>query len=170
MATVRNISFEALCMKHLDEILKIERASFRTPWTRYAFIHEIQFEKSIFLVIKLDGQVVGYGGFWHIFDEAHISNIAIDPQYRSQGLGKLLLLHLLEEASARGATKATLEVRRTNVAAQGMYLRFGFKIVSVRKNYYVDEHEDALIMWNDDIAATLASAREQGEGASDPNC
>jgi ribosomal-protein-alanine N-acetyltransferase len=145
-------------MKHLDDVLKIEKASFKTPWTRYAFIHEIQFEKSIFEVIKLESRIVGYGGFWHVFDEAHISNIAIHPQYRGQGLGKMLLLHLLEEAASRGATKATLEVRRSNIIAQKMYLRYGFKVVSVRKKYYVDEQEDALIMWNDNISATLEAA------------
>jgi ribosomal-protein-alanine N-acetyltransferase len=107
----------------------------------------------------MNGRIIGYGGFWHILDEAHISNIAIHPDFRGQGFGKMLLLHLLEQAASRGAVKATLEVRRSNVIAQGMYARFGFKLVSVRKNYYTDEHEDALIMWNDDIAATLSATR-----------
>jgi len=161
MATVRKISFYPLAIKHLDEVLKIEQVSFKTPWTKYAFIHEIQFDKSVFKVLKVDGRLVGYGGFWHVLNEAHISNIAIHPEYRGQGLGKALLLHLLREALDRGVTKATLEVRRSNAIAQNMYAHLGFKIVSVRKNYYFDEHEDALVMWNDDIAATLAAIEEK---------
>ncbi|RJP16156.1 MAG: ribosomal-protein-alanine N-acetyltransferase [Candidatus Abyssobacteria bacterium SURF_5] len=163
MAKVGKLSFHTLSIKHLDEVLEIEKVSFRTPWTKYAFIHEIQFEKSVFKVLKLNGRIIGYGGFWHILDEAHISNIAIHPEYRGQGFGKMLLLHLLEEALQKGASKATLEVRRSNVIAQKMYSRFGFKIISVRKNYYTDEQEDALIMWNDDIRATLAAAGTEKE-------
>ena len=165
MATLRKITLHPLSIKDLDEVLGIERNSFRTPWTKYAFIHEIQFEKSVFKVLKIDGRLVGYGGFWYILDEAHISNIAIRPDYRGQGLGKILLLHLLEEAVAKGARKATLEVRRSNIIAQDMYSSFGFKIVSVRKNYYSDEHEDALIMWNENIAASAAAVRERHSNA-----
>ncbi len=167
MATVRNISFQKLSIKHLDEVLRIERLTFKTPWTKYAFIHEIQFERAVFKVLKIDNRIVGYGGFWHVLDEAHISNIAIHPDYRGQGLGKMLLRHLLREAIARDVTRATLEVRKSNLVAQKMYVSFGFRIVSIRKNYYADEHEDALIMWNDDIPATLAgmaAEREENPG------
>jgi ribosomal-protein-alanine N-acetyltransferase len=129
--------------------------------SRSAFIHEIQFERSIFKVIKVGGRLVGYGGFWHVLDEAHISNVAIHPDYRRQGLGRMLLTHLLEEAAAKGATAATLEVRRSNVAAQKLYAGFGFKVIAVRKHYYSDENEDALIMCNDNIAGTLAAMAGQ---------
>ena len=149
--------FHTLTTADINEIMEIERLSFRTPWSRYAFIHEIQFEKSIFKVCKLDGRLVGYGGFWHLVTEIHISNIAIHPNCRRKGLGKKLLVDLLEEAVARGASAASLEVRRSNIAAQKMYEGFGFRIVGINKNYYSDENEDALIMWNDDIPGALVA-------------
>ena len=149
-------SFDELLVSDLDEVMEIERLSFKTPWSRFAFIHEMQFERSLFKVMRIGGRLVGYGGFWYVLDEAHISNIAIHPDYRKRGLAKTLLIHLLEEAIAKGASKATLEVRRSNIAAQRLYGAFGFKVVTVRKNYYSDENEDALVMWNNDIAAALA--------------
>jgi len=155
------VNFENLAIKHLDDVLKIERVSFKTPWSRSAFVHEIQFERSFFKVIKVDGRLVGYGGFWLVLDEAHISNISIHPDYRRQGLGRMLLTHLLEEAVAKGATVATLEVRRSNVAAQNLYAGFGFKVIAVRKHYYADENEDALIMCNDNIGGTLETLTGQ---------
>jgi ribosomal-protein-alanine N-acetyltransferase len=156
----RDVTFEDLSVDHLSDVLEIERLSFKTPWSKFAFIHEIEFEKSVFKVLKLKGRLVGYGGFWHILDEIHISNIAIHPDYRRRGLGKMLLTHLLEEAVARGAAKASLEVRRSNTAARHMYEKLGFKVVTVRKNYYVPEGEDALVMWNDDIRSALSTISE----------
>lgn len=147
-ATIHNLSVE-----DLDEIMEIEHLSFATPWSRLAFIHEIEFENSIFKVIKLDGRLAGYGGFWHFLDEAHISNVAIHPEYRRRGLGRKLLAHLLQVAVARGATKAMLEVRPSNEAARKLYGSFGFEAVAIKRNYYGDEGEDALLMWNGDIAA-----------------
>jgi ribosomal-protein-alanine N-acetyltransferase len=155
------VSFNTLVPSDLDDILKIEYLCFPTPWSMAAFLHEIEFEKSIFKTLKIGGQLVGYGGFWHVLDEIHISNIAIHPDYQRRGLGTMLLTHLLEEAAARGALKASLEVRRSNIAAQRLYEGFGFRIVTLRKNYYADEHEDALVMWNDDIPATLSGSRDR---------
>ena len=157
----QEITFHKLSHDNLDAVLEIERMSFTTPWSRYAFIREIQFEKSVFKVINVDGRVVGYGGFWRFPDEVHISNFAIHPDYRRRGLGRLFLTHLLEEAISMGATKATLEVRRSNIAARELYEDFGFRVVSVSKRYYFDENEDALIMENSDITRTLAAATDQ---------
>ena len=153
-------TFHNLAEEDLDEIMEIEELSFATPWSRYTFIHEIEFPNSIFDVIKIEGRLVGYGGFWHIVDEAHISNIAIHPEYRRKGLGRKLLAHLLELAVERRATKATLEVRPSNLAAQRLYGSFGFEVIAVKKNYYADEGEDALIMWSGDIAESLEIAKE----------
>lgn len=155
------MSFHELSLDTLDAVVEIERLSFKTPWSRFAFIHEIQYEKSLFKVIKIGRLVVGYGGFWYLLDEAHISNFAIHPAYRRRGLGRLFLAHLLEEAAAKGARKATLEVRRSNLAAQKLYEGFGFRVVAVRKHYYFDENEDALIMSNADLAGTLATTINQ---------
>jgi ribosomal-protein-alanine N-acetyltransferase len=154
-------TFHTLIEKHIDEIMEIERLSFTTPWSRMAFIHEIESPHSIFEVMTLNGRLVGYGGFWLIMDEAHISNIALHPDHRRKGLGRKLLARLLGQAVERGATKGALEVRPSNEAAQRLYDSFGFKAIAVRKNYYTDEREDALIMWNEDIPASLEGAKLQ---------
>ena len=153
-------TFHALTMADLEGVLEIERLSFKTPWSRLAFIHEMQFEQSVFKVVRLGGRLIGYGGFWHLHNEAHISNIAIHPDYQKEGFGRKLLIHLLEEAVTRGVRKASLEVRRSNVEAQKLYGAFGFAIIGVKKHYYADENEDALVMWNADIAGTLEALRQ----------
>lgn len=156
------ISFQDLSTTDLDEVLEIEQLCFETPWSKFAFIHEVQFEKSVFKTMRVSGRLVGYGGFWHILDEIHISNIAVHPEFQRRGLGRRLLIHLLEEAFDREASKASLEVRRSNIPAQNLYRTFGFSIVTVRKNYYSDEGEDALVMWNDNISAALAAIASRG--------
>jgi len=157
---LREETFHKLTQADLDEVMEIESLSFKTPWSRFAFIHEIEFENSEFEILRVGERLVGYGGLWRLLDEAHISNIAIHPEYRRKGFGKRLLVHLLELAVEKGVSKATLEVRRSNAAAQRMYESFGFETVAVRKHYYSDEGEDALVMWNGDIAAAL-EAQEQ---------
>ena len=97
-----------------------------------------------------------------MLDAAHISNIAIHPEYRRKGFGKRLLIYLLQQAVGRVASMASLEVRRSNIAAQRLYESFGFKIVTIRKHYYVDENEDALIMWNGNIAGALQAIPRKG--------
>ena len=92
------ITCDDMSIACLDEVLAIEHLSFKTPWTMRAFVHEIQSENSAFKVLKISGRVVGYGGFWRLLDEIHLSNIAVHPDYRRMGLGKMLLVRLLEEA------------------------------------------------------------------------
>ena len=159
-------TFEKLSQEHLDDVLEIEKLSFKTPWTRFAFLHEIEFHGSVFEIARMDGRLVGYGGFWLIMDKAHISNVAIHPDCRRKGLGRVLLIHLLEQAIERGAVRATLEVRRSNDAALNLYGSFGFEIIGIRKNYYTDENEDALIMWSEDIEAGLDAVKQDGESES----
>ena len=136
--------------------MEIERLCFPTPWSRAAFLQEINYNKSVFKTLRRGSRLIGYGGFWHVLDEIHISNIAIHPDYRRRGYGRILLIHLLEEAASKGVSKASLEVRRSNIAAQKLYESFGFKVVTIRKNYYAIENEDALVMWNHDISAAIA--------------
>ena len=159
-------TFEPLSQEHLDDVVEIEKLSFKTPWTKYAFLHEIEFHGSVFEIAKIDGRLAGYGGFWLIMDEAHLSNVAIHPDHRRKGLGRMLLVRLLEQAIARGAARATLEVRRSNEAGLSLYGSFGFEVIGVRKNYYSDENEDALVMWNEDLAATLNAKKKEGEAES----
>ncbi len=156
---------EPMRLTDLDQVMTIERLSFRSPWSRRAYEFEIgQKEHSTMLVIRPAGQgsrwerlrarlrraprspVVGYGGFWLLVDEAHISTIAVHPHWRGRGLGERLLLALLERGRAQGAARATLEVRVSNLAAQRLYRKVGFEIVSRQKRYYADNDEDAYIM------------------------
>ena len=95
-----------------------------------------------------DGRIIGFAGMWHMFEEAHITTIGVDPSQRGRGLGELLLVSLVDQALARKASWLTLEVRVTNEAAQSLYRKYGFTVQGVRKRYYSDNNEDAYIMWS----------------------
>ena len=102
-----------------------------------------------------EGRVLGYGGMWLLFDEAHITNIAIAPEARGQHLGRYLLYGMMEAAHDRGAERMTLEVRETNQVAQNLYFSFDFEKQGYRKRYYEDTGEGAYLLWNEDLGATL---------------
>lgn len=142
---------EPMREEDIPQIMRIERMCFPTPWHENAFYAELHHEPACYLVAKVDGQVVGYGGMWVIMDEAHITTLAVKPGYRRQHIGERLLLALLEVALARRARRVTLEVRMSNIPAQNLYAKYGFRAVAIRKGYYADTREDALIMWTDDI-------------------
>jgi ribosomal-protein-alanine N-acetyltransferase len=95
--------------------------------------------------------VVGHGGVWSVLDEGHITTIAVHPNYRRMGVGELILLGLIDQAYELDVQQLTLEVRVSNVAAQQLYAKYGFSCVNIRKRYYTDNNEDAMIMWTDDI-------------------
>lgn len=141
------IIIEDMRKEDIDEILEIEKASFPSPWTRKAFLTELkERDSSHFLVAKSEGRVVGYAGFWLVFDEAHITNLAVHSDYRRKKIGERLIRFLLKLAVSKGAKKATLEVRPSNIAAQNLYKKFGFEMEGIQKGYYSDTGEDALIM------------------------
>ena len=102
-----------------------------------------------YVVAELDGRVVGYGGLWMILDEGHVTNIAVDPDFRGRKLGEKLLRTLMSMCAASGGRKMTLEVRVSNNVAQNLYRKYGFERVGLRKGYYTDNREDAIIMWVD---------------------
>lgn len=138
--------------EHLDAVMAIENVSFLTPWKREAFLFEILLNETADYVVALHrGQVVGYGGMWLVLDEAHITNIAVHPAFRGRGIGRRILRELIKRAALRGATKMTLEVRPSNLIARKLYQDLGFKEKGVRKRYYQDNHEDAIIMWLEDL-------------------
>ena len=140
-------------VEDLEEVLKIEDLSFPTPWSCNSFLYELlENERAIYLVAKSPlGNVIGYVGIWVIFDEGHITNLAVHPGYRRQGVGKALMLALVEAVRKRDVRHLTLEVRRTNLAAQDLYQKLGFVHMGVRRKYYLDNNEDALIMWKGPI-------------------
>ncbi len=132
----------------LDAIVEIEEASFHNPTSREWYENELQRRDVCFVyVIRTpEHPVAGFCAFWKLVDQIHINNLAIRPALRGQGLGQHLLARILEEAAGLGASTATLEVRRSNLAARRLYDRAGFALASVRTSYYTNPIEDALIL------------------------
>ena len=132
----------------LDGVMEIEEASFRHPTTREWYEEELSRADVCFVyVIRLPGiPVAGYCAFWRVADEIHINNLAVRPGLRRQGLGRRLLAGVLDAAGSMGATRATLEVRRSNEPAIHLYLQAGFREAGIRRNYYTQPVEDALLL------------------------
>lgn len=131
----------------LDEVLAIERASFTMPWSRGAFVYEIERNRvARCLVMREGGLVVGYVCLWEIVDELHVTNIAVHPDHRRRGLGRHLLALVLQDAARRALRVVGLEVRPSNTEARALYESFGFRVVGRRRGYYYDTGEDALVM------------------------
>ncbi|WP_174735140.1 ribosomal protein S18-alanine N-acetyltransferase [Mesobacillus harenae] len=142
------IAFRFMKEEDIDQVLEVESQSFATPWSRDAFYNELNKNQfAFYIVAECDGKIIGYCGTWVIVDEAHITNIALRPEYRGQKLGEALLRKLIDMAKEMGAETMTLEVRTGNKVAQSLYRKLGFQDGAVRKGYYADNQEDALVMW-----------------------
>ncbi len=138
--------------RHLRAVLKIEAQVYPRPWSLALFVSELNLRSSrAYYVARVDGNVVGYAGLMLTGGDAHVTTIAVDPAWHRHKIGTRLLLVLAREAAERGAGQLTLEVRVSNGAAQSMYRKFGFRPAGIRKNYYVETNEDALVMWADNI-------------------
>ncbi len=138
--------FDRLEFKHLSQMAAIEREAFEMPWTESMFIPEVE-DPSAYYVVGVRGEeVICYGGFHKVLDEAHITNIAVKSTERGKGIGKFLMSELIARAKMADITRMTLEVRDNNIPAIKLYENFGFKVEGVRKKYY-DNKYDALIMW-----------------------
>ncbi len=147
---MNNIIVREIALDDLDKILEIENMTFSTPWTRESFLKEIRDNHlAKYLLIEYKGEIVGYGGMWFIMDEAHITNIAISKNFRKKKLGSFLVKSMIEYAELQGIKRMTLEVRDSNIAAQRLYSKYGFKPYGIRPRYYQDNNEDAVIMWRD---------------------
>ncbi len=135
-------------LNDLDQVEEIEKRSFASIWTKNLYRKEL-LENSFayYFVIEKDQQLIGFCGLWLVIDEAQVTNIAIDPTYRGQGYGALLFQHLMKYAIANGASNLSLEVRESNEPAQKLYQKFGLEKAGIRKNYYTDNNEDAIVMW-----------------------
>jgi ribosomal-protein-alanine N-acetyltransferase len=134
----------------LDEVVTIERASFGMPWSRGAFLYEIEQNRVARCWVRRDDdRVAAYLCLWEIGDELHVTNIAVHPGMRRRGLARRLLGAILEDGRARRLRAVTLEVRPTNDEARTLYESFGFRVVGRRRGYYYDTGEDALIMESD---------------------
>jgi ribosomal-protein-alanine N-acetyltransferase len=137
----------------IDDILAIEEASFTSPWTREMYLAELNnVGVSYFYLARSEaGRVVGFCSFWRVLNELHINNLAVLPAHRRSGIGTALLLKVLADGATLGASRATLEVRRSNDAAQKLYERFGFTVAGVRRLYYSSPPEDALVLWREGL-------------------
>jgi ribosomal-protein-alanine N-acetyltransferase len=148
----------------LPSILRIELATYPTPWTEGIFRDELAAPGRVYLVAEENDEVVGYSGLMVILPEAHVTSVTVDPQRRGSRIGTRLMLRICQEALAAGAKSLTLEVRVSNRNAQALYQRFGMAPVGVRKRYYKDE--DALVMWVHDIDSPEYRERLDGIGRS----
>jgi ribosomal-protein-alanine N-acetyltransferase len=154
MATARklieplNVEIIPMRRRHLRAVTRIEAQVYPRPWSHSLFVSELALRSTrAYFVAKVGRDVVGYAGLMMSMTDGHVTTIAVDPAWHRHGIGMRLLLALAHEAIERGATALTLEVRLSNKGAQEMYKRFGFTPVGVRKGYYADTGEDALVMW-----------------------
>ncbi|MFD2760295.1 ribosomal protein S18-alanine N-acetyltransferase [Lentibacillus juripiscarius] len=132
----------------IDGVMEVERLSFSVPWPKDIMVQELaENTHAHYFGMFVDGKMVGYAGMWHVIDDAQITTIAVIPDFRGQKLGEKLFLYVMQEAVRMGAKRLSLEVRVSNVAAQRMYRKFGLVPGGVRKNYYTDNQEDAIVMW-----------------------
>lgn len=146
--------------RHLRHVLRIEAQVYPRPWSLALFMSELGLRATRhYVVARVDGSVVGYAGLMLTGEDAHVTTIAVDPVWHRAKIGTRLLLHLARETVRRGARNLTLEVRVSNHGAQALYQRFGFKPAGIRKNYYVETNEDALVMWAEDVDTPAYAAR-----------
>jgi [ribosomal protein S18]-alanine N-acetyltransferase len=155
--------------RHLRSVLRIENEVYPRPWSLGLFMSELAIRTGrIYLVARVGPTVVGYSGMLLSADDGHVTTIAVDPAWQRGRIGSRLLLHLLRRGIAKGAKNFTLEVRMSNDGAQALYRAFGFAPAGVRKSYYVETNEDAMIMWAHDVDQPAYQARLDGIEQSMP--
>lgn len=152
---MNNVEIIPIEDQYIDGILKVSMMSFPITWSKESFETELSNRYARYVVAVKDGNVVGFGGMWIIIDEAHITNIAVHPEYRGMGIGSMIMDSLISICSLEGVVGMTLEVRVSNQRAKNLYKKFGFIEEGIRKSYYEDNKEDAVIMWKRDFMNQL---------------
>ncbi|MBE6051545.1 MAG: ribosomal-protein-alanine N-acetyltransferase [Clostridium sp.] len=142
-----SVKLSLMTQEDLNEVLEISTLSLKESWSLDSFTKELSNPLAKYIVAKCDNKPVGFAGVWTIVDEGHITNIAVHPDHRKKGIGSLLVNSLIEHSSKWGCRALTLEVRASNIPAQNLYKKFDFIEEGIRKNYYKDNKEDAIIMW-----------------------
>lgn len=166
------VTISPMRRRHLRGVLRIEQQVYPRPWSLGLFMSELGFRGSrVYVVARVGGTVVGYGGLMLVTEDGHVTTLAVDPSWHRHKLGTRLLHALATAAIARGASNLTLEVRASNQGAQALYRAFGFAPAGIRKGYYVETNEDALIMWANDVntasyARRLADLEESVPGTT----
>ncbi len=160
--SVEPISIELMRHTDMEAVARIDRRCFPSPWLPTSYLTELSNRAACYLVARQGAEVVAYAGAWVIMEEGHITTLAVDPAQQGRKIGERLLIALMEEAILRGASHVTLEVRESNRAAQRLYCKYGFRNVALRKNYYTDNGENALVMWAEEINTTAYALRLRG--------
>jgi [ribosomal protein S18]-alanine N-acetyltransferase len=147
-----DVTISPMRRRHLRAVLRIEQQVYPRPWSMGLFMSELGIRGSrIYLVARVGSTLVGYGGLMLVADDGHVTTLAVDPVWHRHKLGTRLLHALATSAVQRGAKNLTLEVRTSNHAAQSLYRAFGFAPAGIRKGYYVETKEDAIVMWANDV-------------------
>jgi ribosomal-protein-alanine acetyltransferase len=142
------MNIRVMTMQDLDQVIIVEHSAFEVPWSRNAFISELANNHfATYFVVEFGEQIIGYCGVWVIVDEAHITNLAILSGFRGKKIGETLLRHVMFYAQQKGSRTMSLEVRVGNDIAKSLYRKLGFRSGGIRKNYYSNNQEDALVMW-----------------------
>lgn len=141
-----DIIFEKMTLNHVEQVYQIEELSFFTPWSKESIRSEVNNSLASYLVGLEDNRVIAYGGFWAVAPEGNINNIAVHPDFRGRGISRQLMRHLIDMAKEKGIKELFLEVRANNYIAQNLYKNLGFKMINIRKGYYADTDEDAIVM------------------------
>ncbi|QFG00448.1 ribosomal-protein-alanine N-acetyltransferase [Psychrobacillus glaciei] len=149
METNQLITYRKMAMEDIDQVLLIEEEAFSTPWTREAFEHEMTTNLySHYIVAETETkEIIGYCGMWLVMDESHITNVAVVERMRGHKIGEGLMREAIRVVLEQNVVLMTLEVRVTNDIAKNLYHKLGFQDGGIRKNYYTDTQEDALVMW-----------------------
>lgn len=146
---INNLTIEEMKENDIDGVFEVEKNCFEDYWSKDSFKKELSNNLAKYLVAKIDNKVVGYVGIWFVVDEGHITNVAVHEDYRGQKIGDQLIKELVQVCKNNKIISMTLEVRASNVVAQNLYKKYGFKMAGIRKEYYSNNKEDAIIMWND---------------------
>ncbi|MGL5346704.1 MAG: ribosomal protein S18-alanine N-acetyltransferase [Peptostreptococcaceae bacterium] len=144
-----NLVIEQMTSEDIGGVFEVEKNCFEHYWSKDSFTKELKNDVARYLVAKIDNKVVGYVGIWFVVDEGHITNVAVHSDYRGLKIGDKLIKELVDLCKKNNIVSMTLEVRVSNIVAQNLYKKYGFKLAGIRKEYYSDNKEDAMIMWND---------------------
>ena len=151
--TLKTVTIKRMSKEDIDGVIAIEEKAYgEHHWSKDSFMQELSNDLAWYYSLFNDeGKLVAYAGTWHILEEAHITNIAVDADERRKGYGEVLLKHILDDCYKEKIKYLTLEVRKSNKPAIGLYEKYGFTSFGLRKKYYQDNNEDALIMWTKNI-------------------
>lgn len=153
------VELRRMRVEDVPAVMVIELECFTVPWRESAYLTELSNRSAYYIVACIDNEIVGYGGEWVIMDEAHITTIGVAKNHRGKKIGEQVLIALLDEAVRHKARRATLEVRESNQVAQNLYRKYGFQPAAIRRGYYTDNHENALVMWVDNLSGLAYTAK-----------